>query len=88
MGDARFQAGDADRGRVADEQGQGVARVPPASLAGVGPVGHLSGAVGAEAQLAAADEGTRFRVAGRERPYRAANARTGPSSCQFLAQFA
>jgi hypothetical protein len=35
------------------------------------PVGHFPGAVGADVQLAAADEGIRSRVAGRERPYRA-----------------
>jgi hypothetical protein len=44
--------------------------VSPASLAGVGPVGNLPGAVGADAQLAAADQGTRSPVTGRERTHR------------------
>jgi hypothetical protein len=71
VGDVCFQAGYADRGCVADEQGQGVARLSPASLASVGPVGHFTGAVSADAQLAVADEGTRSRVTGCERPHRA-----------------
>jgi hypothetical protein len=55
-GDVRLQAGDADRGRVADEQGPRVARVSLASLADVGPAGHFPGAIRADSQLAAADE--------------------------------
>jgi hypothetical protein len=67
-GDVGFQAGDADRYRVAGQQFQRVAGVSPAALAGVGPVGHLASAVGLDAQFAAADEGAGARIAGGERP--------------------
>jgi hypothetical protein len=49
-------------------------------VAGVGPVGHFPGAAGADAQLATADEGTRSRVTGRERPHRAVGLRSPRSS--------